>query len=133
MRLLDPIESISSKSVNLNAEDLRQLPFVFEKQFADEISALYYFHLFYDHGVITRMSQPAKYYPSFKHNQSATLSSPKEYLSSIIQSDKNEPLIGKWFYKWMEDIGNLQKEIYGTFVSNVKHLNSQLPSTYTNV
>jgi hypothetical protein len=133
MRLLDPIESISSKSVNLNAEDLRQLPFVFEKQFADEISALYYFHLFYDHGVITRMSQPAKYYPSFKHNQSAMLSSPKEYLSSIIQSDKNEPLIGKWFYKWMEDIGNLQKEIYGTFVSNVKHMNSQLPSTYTNV
>jgi hypothetical protein len=135
MILMNPVEYISSQLANLKAEDLRQISFMLEEQFADEITALYYIHLFYEYAFYTRMSLPAKYYSSLSNSikQFPTLSTPKSCLSSIIQFDKNEPWISKWFYKWMEDISNLQKEIYGTFVSNVKHMNSQLPSTYSNV
>jgi hypothetical protein len=38
---------------------------------------------------------------------------PKDCLISILQSDKQGPLISEWFYRWIQDITNLQNEIHG--------------------
>jgi hypothetical protein len=44
---------------------------------------------------------------------SPTSSRPKDCLILILQSDKERPLISEWFYRWIQDITNLQNEIYG--------------------
>jgi hypothetical protein len=40
-------------------------------------------------------------------------STPKDCLALILQNDKETPLISEWFYRWIQDITNLQNEIYG--------------------
>jgi hypothetical protein len=40
---------------------------------------------------------------------------PKRCLELIIQNDKKKPLIGEWYHGWIEDISNLQKEVYDIF------------------
>jgi hypothetical protein len=40
-------------------------------------------------------------------------STPKDCLALILQNDKERPLISEWFYRWIQDITNLQNEIYG--------------------
>ena len=44
---LNPIEQGFFKSIKLQPDELREMSKEFEEQFADEITALYYFHLFY--------------------------------------------------------------------------------------
>jgi hypothetical protein len=117
MTLLNPVEYIFSEAANLKPEDLAQIPHMLEEQFADEITALYYIHLYYDHAFDTRINQTSKYRSSStdnKNDQFPILSIPKRCLLAIIQSDKNKPLISEWFSKWKEDIIALQKEIYDT-------------------
>lgn len=117
MTLLNPVEYIFSKAANLKPEDITQIPHILEEQFADEITALYYIHLYYDHAFYTRINETSKYYSSSigdKNNQFPISSIPKKCLSTILQSDKNKPLISEWFFKWKEDIANLQKEVYDT-------------------
>jgi DNA-binding PadR family transcriptional regulator len=121
MTLLDPLKWISSELANLEPEDLAQITHMFEEQFADEITAFYYIHLYYDHAFYTRISQPTKYYSSINQNndQSPISARPKGCLSSILQNDKEEPSISEWYYKWLEDITNLQEEIYKTLKLNL--------------
>jgi hypothetical protein len=120
MTLLNPVEYIFSEAANLKPEELTQIPHILEEQFADEITALYYIHLYYDHAFNSRINQTSRYSSSSssstddKNNQFPILSIPKKCLLAIIQSDKNKPLIGEWFSKWKEDITTLQKEIYDT-------------------
>ena len=102
---------------NLKPEDLAQIQHMFEEQFANEITALYYIHLYYDHHFYTRINQTSKYYYTStstddKNDQFPILPIPKRCLLAIIQSDKNKPLISEWFSKWKEDITTLEKEIY---------------------
>jgi hypothetical protein len=42
---------------------------------------------------------------------------PKDCLSSIFQNDREKPLISEWFYRWMQDIGDLQWQVYETIES----------------
>jgi hypothetical protein len=118
MLLLHPLEEGFSKSHILELKDIIKLSGQFDNLFADEIAALYYFHLYYDHDFRTRISKPANYYSSLDPNQLSRFSRPKSCLSSIIQNDKKKPLLGEWFYRWIQDIGSLQKEIYYALISN---------------
>jgi hypothetical protein len=119
MMLLNPVEHGFSESVSLPPEVIRELSHWLEELFADEITALYYFHLYYDFEFYTRVSVPMKYYSSIStnnndNNQLLPISRrPKNCLLSILKSDKEKPLISEWFYRWMQDITNLQNEIYG--------------------
>jgi len=122
MVLLNPLEYTFSESVSLKPEDIAEMQRNLENVFADEITALYYIHLYYDHAFYTRISQPTKYYSSIDHNnndRSPISAKPKRCLSSILQDDKERPSISEWFYKWIQDITNLQKEIYETLKLNL--------------
>jgi hypothetical protein len=123
MMLLNPVERGFSESVSLPPEVIRELSHRLEEQFADEITALYYFHLYYDFEFYTRVSEPMKYYSSSissnnDNNQDSrphlrpVSPSPKNCLVSILQSDKEKPSISEWLYLWIQDITNLQNEIY---------------------
>jgi hypothetical protein len=91
-----------------------------EELFADEITAFYYFHLYYDFEFYTRVSEPMKYYSSSttssnnqdNNNLFPISPRPKDCLVSILQTDKEKPLISEWFYQWMQDITNVQNEVY---------------------
>lgn len=113
--LLNPLEHGFSKSTSLQPEVIREILHQLEKLFADEITAFYYFHLYYDYEFKGRISEPTKYYFSFKGgNQFPISEKPKSCLLSILVNDKEKPLISEWFSRWMQDISNLQKEIYET-------------------
>jgi hypothetical protein len=116
MILLNPLEYAFPKSVSLKPEGLEEISHIMEDIFADQITAVYYIHLYYDHGFDTRISQPTKYYSSINHNKDhfPVLTRPKSCLSSILQHDKEKPSISEWFYNWIQDITNLQREIYET-------------------
>jgi hypothetical protein len=126
MMLLNPVERGFSESVSLLPGVIRELSHHLEELFADEITALYYFHLYYDFEFYTRVSEPMKYYSSSissnndnnqdsLHHLRPVSPSPKNCLVSILQSDKEKPSISEWLYLWMQDITNLQNEIYGYF------------------
>lgn len=121
MILLNPLEYAFPKSVSLMPEDIGEISHIVEDTFADEITALYYIHLYYDHAFDTRISQPTKYYSSINHtnDQFPISARPKSCLSSILQADKKRPLINEWLYRWVQDISNLQKEIYETLKLNL--------------
>jgi hypothetical protein len=112
--LLHPLEKGFSKSTGLEPEVKREILHQLEKQFSDEITALYYFHLYFEYEFNTRVGQPKRYYSSIDddENQFPISSKPKSCLSSTLQNDKKEPLLSKWFYQWMHDISSLQKEVY---------------------
>ena len=118
MILLNPVEHGFSESVSLPPEVIRETSHQLEELFADEITALYYFHLYYDFEFYTRVSEPMKYYSSISsdnldnHHLRPISPRPKDCLVSILQSDKEKPSISEWFYRWMQDITNLQNEIY---------------------
>lgn len=113
--LLNPLEYGFSKSTSPQPEVIRKIFHQLEAEFADVITALYYFHLYYDYEFKGRISEPTKYYSSFKGgNQFPISGKPKSCLLSILVNDKEKPLISEWFSRWMQDISNLQKEIYET-------------------
>jgi len=112
--LLHPLEEDFSKSTGLQPEARREIVHQLEEQFSDEITALYYFHLYFEYEFNTRIGQPTKYYSSIDNdeNQFPMSSKPKSCLLSILHNDKKEPLLNKWFSQWMQDISSLQKEVY---------------------
>ena len=55
----------------------------FEEEFAKEITVLYYLHLYSERG-----------------------------LSLLFKKDVNKPLLSEWFYNLIDEINNLQKEVY---------------------
>lgn len=112
MILLNPLEHGFSDLFQLSQEGARELSFRFEKFFEDEITALYYFHLYYEYGFDTRINKPASYYYSSTNRKNKPMFLPKRCLELIIQNDKKKPLIGEWYDGWIEDISNLQKEVY---------------------
>ena len=112
------LTSISNKSLAMvqPRDTVEKISIMMEQFFVDEITALYYFNLYYDHEFDTRINRPAKYYDSIiDANKFPESPIPKECLLSILHNDKEKPAIMKWFYKWMEDIGSLYKEISETF------------------
>jgi hypothetical protein len=125
MILLNPVECGFSESIGLSSKVITQLSQQLEQLFADEITAFYYFHLYFDFEFYIRVSEPMKYYHTrvssntsdHQDNQSLPLSPissrPKDCLILILQSDKERPLISEWFYRWIQDITNLQNEIHG--------------------
>jgi len=109
---LNPIEQGFSGSIKVQPNELREISKQFEEQFADEITALYYFHLFYEYEFNTRVSTPKKYYSSIDLDNRVPVSlMPKKCLSLILQKDKGRPSLREWFYRWMRDINNLQSEV----------------------
>ena len=110
--LLHPLEEGFSKGTGLQPVR-RDIVHQLEEQFAGEITALYYFHLYFEYEFITRIGQPTKYYSSIDDRNKFPISSkPKSCLLSILQSDKKEPSLSKWFYQWIQDISSLQNEVY---------------------
>jgi hypothetical protein len=113
MTLLNPVEHGFSKSVSLPPEIIRKMSHQIEESFADEITALYYFHLYYDFEFYTRITEPMKYHSINNQDNLFPISPrPKDCLLSILQNDKEKPSISEWWYQWSEDITNLQNEIY---------------------
>jgi hypothetical protein len=109
---LNPIEQGFSGSIKLQPNELIEMSKEFEEQFADEITALYYFHLFYEYEFNTRVSTPKKYYSSVDRNYQIPVSlMPKKCLTLIIQKDQGKASLREWFYRWMYDINILQSEI----------------------
>ena len=116
--MLSPIESLLSisKFSGLQPRDIvEKISIMMEQFFIDEITALYYFNLHYDHGFDTRINRPSKYYDSITDtNKFPESPVPKKCLQSILHSDKEKPVILEWFYKWRKDIDNLYREISET-------------------
>jgi hypothetical protein len=110
--LLDPLEHGFSELFRLSPEEISELLRRFEKFFEDEITAFYYFHLYYEHGFNTIIHKPASYYYSLFNRGNKPVFLPKRCLELILQMDEKKPLIKEWYNKWIEDISNLQKRIY---------------------
>ena len=110
--LLDPLEHGFSELFQLSPEEISELLRGFEKFFEDEITAFYYFHLYYEHGFNTIIHKPASYYYSLINRGNKPVFLPKRCLELILQMDKKKPLIKEWYNEWIEDISNLQKRIY---------------------
>src|SRR5215831_4764430 len=62
MILLNPVECGFSESIGLSPKVITQLSQQLEQLFAGEITAFYYFHLYFDFEFNTRVSEPMKYY-----------------------------------------------------------------------
>lgn len=107
---LNPIEGLS-RSTDQQPEVIEEISHQMEELFADEITALYYFNLYFEYDFNTRISESAKY--SDNNNTLSPISSkPKSCLFSIIHNDKEKPLLLKWFHGWMHAIFSLQTELY---------------------
>ena len=80
--------------------------------FADEINVFYYFNLYYNYEYNGITSNPVRHDFSINSNNQFPISTtPKYCLSSIFQNDREKPLISEWFYRWMQDIGDLQRQV----------------------
>ena len=112
--LLNPLEYGFSRSYSLEPEIIEKIFSELEKEFADEITALYYFHLFFEFQFDTRVDSPRRYCSDIKLDNQLPISLPKTCLYSILQKDNESPSIKEWYYRWMRDITNLQKEVYET-------------------
>jgi len=77
-----------------------------EVMFKEEITTLYYFNLYYDYGYQDITSNPAATNSNKRFPISAR---PKDCLMSILQKDGE---IDEWFNRWMQDICDLQKQVY---------------------
>jgi hypothetical protein len=112
--ILNPLEYAFSESIGSSPEFVRDVSDYLEELFANEITALYYFHLYYDYEFHTRFRNIARYYSSISQVQSffPTSTRPKICLSLILSKDKKMPLIREWFYRLMQDIIKLQKETF---------------------
>ena len=111
---LNPLEYGFTKSSSLEPEIIEKISNQLEKEFADEITAFYYFQLCSELNV--EVESRSRYYSSIKHgkNQFPTSVILKSCLISILQNDKENPSISEWYYRWMNDINSLQKEVYET-------------------
>lgn len=123
---LNPLEYGFTESSSLKPEIIDKISHQLEKEFADEITAFYYFQLCSEHQ-FEGVEKPSRYYSSIKHgnNQMPIFSIPKSCLLSILQNDKENPSISEWYYRWMNDINSFQKEVYETsqlMTKDVKYL-----------
>jgi hypothetical protein len=111
LTLLNPIEYGFSELSTLQPKYTMEILYRFEEMFADEISALYYFNLYFDYEWNNLTSYPVRHDPSTNGTKQFPISAkPKVCLLSIFQNDK-EPLISEWFNGWMQDIDKLQKKV----------------------
>jgi hypothetical protein len=105
--MLNPLES------DLSVGAMEEFSDELEKQLGEEITALYYFHLYFDYEFFARISEPRGHYYSTNSDDFPPKSLwPKECLLLLIKNDANKPYLSEWFYGWMEDINRLQTEIY---------------------
>ena len=88
--------------------NFRMISMWFEEQLAKEITALYYLQLYSDYAFqMIRHLQPfAISYFDLPNSK------PKESLSLLFKNDVNKPLLSGWFYNLIDEINNLQKEVY---------------------
>lgn len=104
MALLHPVEQILEKPELYNLDYSYNLLETYENEFANEISAFYYFNLYYDfdfNDIISKGTQ------KIQDNQSYLI--PKECLSKILELDRE---ISNFHLKWKRDISTLQNKIY---------------------
>ncbi len=119
--ILNPLEYAFSKSIGSSTEFVMRVSHYLEKLFANEITAFYYFHLFYDYEFHTLFNDRARFYSSISQVQSFSPVStkPKFCLSLILSKDMKKPMIREWFYGLMQDIVKLQNETYNALKSIV--------------
>jgi hypothetical protein len=86
-----------SELVSLSSEKIIEISYRFEELFIEEITAHYYFHLYYDYGFDTRINKPTNYRNSSHINQESKFPRllPKNCLNLIVQKDKEKPLISE--------------------------------------
>ena len=104
MALLHPVEQIFEQSELCNVDYVDNILEIYENEFANEISAFYYFNLYYEFDfddIISKGIQKKQYSQSFLI--------PKEYLAKILELDEE---ISNFYVKWKEDISLLQNMIY---------------------
>lgn len=112
---LNPLEYGFFGSSTLEPEIIEKVSHQLEKEFADEITAFYYFQLCSEYQ-FEAVEKPSRYCSFIKHgnDQMPIFSIPKRCLLSILQNNKEKPSISEWYYKWMNDINSLQEEILRT-------------------
>ena len=104
MILLHPVEQISEQPESFNLDYVYNLLETYENEFANEISAFYYFNLYYDFDFNDIISKGTY---KIQDNQSFLI--PKECLSKLLELDRE---ISNFYLKWKEDISMLQNKIY---------------------
>ncbi len=110
--ILNPLESAFYESISSSVEFIKKTSYYLERLFANEITAFYYFHLYYDFEFHSRYNVPMKYLSSVNQvNTSPKSSTPKKCLSSILKNDNEKPMVREWLNGWMQNIVSLQKEI----------------------
>lgn len=123
---LNPLEYGFTESSSLEPEIIEKISHQLEKEFADEITAFYYFQLCSEYQ-FEGVENPGRYYSSIKYDKDQLPISfvPKSCLFSILHNDKENPSISEWYYRWMNDINRFQKEVCETsqlMTKNVKYL-----------
>ena len=113
--VLNPLE-YAIEPVSSRLEYIREVSHHLEELFADEVTAFYYFNLYYEFEFQSRIQSATKYYSSLKDIRPylPKLQRPKDCLSLILEQDKNKPLIKEWLHNLTRDIVKLQKETYET-------------------
>lgn len=122
--VLAPLSSqVEISSEDLDLDVIKRVSIRFEVQFAKEITALYYFHLYSDDAFRRagdhRQNNPA-YFDSFPD------SSPKQCLFLLVKNDMDKPVLSEWFYGLIEDVNSLQKEIYNALPKRPLHQSSDI-------
>jgi hypothetical protein len=120
---LNPIEYGYFNS-GVNPDTAISVPSLLERSFSEEITAHYFFHLYFDYEFSARFSSPMTYFSSVKASNRLPVSlRPKDCLFSILKNDKdNVNSVGEWFYRWMQDICNLNKETTETLFSITREI-----------
>lgn len=77
---------------------------IYENEFANEISAFYYFNFYYEFDFDDIISKSIR---KTQDNQSFLI--PKECLAKILELDEE---ISNFYLKWKEEISKLQNMIY---------------------
>ena len=104
MILLHPVEQILEQSELCNVDYVNNLLEIYENEFANEISAFYYFNLYYEFDFDDIISKSIQ---RTQDNQSFLI--PTECLGKILELDEE---ISNFYLKWKEDISKLQNMIY---------------------
>ena len=108
--LLHPVEQLLEQSELSNVDYVNKLLEIYENEFANEISAFYFFNLYYEFDFDDIISKGIQ---KMKDNQSFLI--PKECLSKILKLDED---ISIFYFNWKNDISILQNKIF----YNLKYL-----------
>lgn len=109
--LLNPVERIIENTNSISQNQNYYLIRKFENLFAHEISAYYYFNLFFDYEFFYIMNTDSK------KSESPRSWKPKECLNEILKLDND---ISNFCLSWYQDIKTLQKSIQQNLEESIK-------------